>query len=537
MKKILCVLSLAFVAFAHAQSLEVDRKELEANSLSPIEFVNYVGPHSTVNTAEEIRGIGTALGRSIRGSEVAGSRSTYFVIHAVDPSVTAGFDADILFLGPGSGVDHIDNVRRIISAYLSAAYGYSDADASTLARFITVYNAVYRGKLEVFSKRYKPVVTKHLTAESAGISTRYDQWPGKTQLVIPLSDQRLAGTISTVDTSALTAKDVTERVKEDGKEGTAARKDMADLKEREGDQAQKRAETAQKESTEAKAEATAKKTEAEAARKEADQSRKEAEKARAEADKKPGDAAAAEKAKAAEDKAAQTERVAETKAEESRKAEEAVAQKERVAEQDQKLADQKQQESRTERKEIAADAQKEQDRSDAEARRAEAAALANAKPALALRVADSSFLGDLVIVNLSDGKVLKSSPLNTVRNRIIIDAGGGYMAVAGKKSGSGAVRLVLIDPVSLDIKTQGTDEIAESSMLVKSGNDYYAILDRGGKGLLGRFDSNLALKAQSSVEVLPYTAITPTPNGILVQDASGAMRLLRATDLSDLSSN
>ncbi len=537
MKRILFALCVSVLAFARVTALEVDRKELEADSSAPIEFINYVGPHSTVNTAEEIRGIGSALGRAIRTSDAAGSRATYFVIHAVDPSVATGFDADILFLGTGAGVDHIDNVRRIVSSFLSAAYGYSDSDAATLARFITVYNAVYRGKLDVFEKRYKPVVTKNLTAESAGISTRYDQWPGKTQLVIPLSDQRLAGTISTVDTSALTSKDVTERIKEDGKEGTAARKDMAELKERESDEAQKRAETAQKEATAAKSEATVRQTEAASARKEADEARKEAEKARAEADKKPGDTAAGEKAKAAEEKAAATERVAEEKTEESRKATETAARKESEAEQDQKLADLKQQESRTERKEIAADAQKEQDRSDDEARRAEAAALASAKPALALRVADSSFLGDLVIVNLTDGKVLKSSPLNTVRNRIILEAGGGYMAVAGKKGGSGAVRLVLIDPVSLDIKVQGTDEIAESSMLVKSGNDYYAILDRGSKGLLGRFDSGLALKAQSTIEVLPYTAITPTPSGILVQDSSGAMRLLRATDLSDLSSN
>lgn len=535
MKKTLCAVCLAFMAFTQAQSLEVDRKELEADSSAEIVFVNYVGPYSVVNTEEEIRGIGSALGRAIKNSESAGSRSTYFVIHAVDPSVATGFDADILFLGPGSGVDHIDNVRRIISSYLTSAYGYSDADAATLARFITVYNAVYRGKLDVFSKRYKPVVVKHLTAEAAGLSTRYDQWPGKTQLVIPLSDQRLAGTISTVDTSALTAKEVTERIKEDGKEGTAARKDMVELKEREGDEAQKRAETAQKETTEAKAEATAKRTEAEAARKEAETARKEAEQARAEAEKKPGDAAAETKAKATETKADETKQVAEAKAEESKKADEAVAKKEVEAEQDQKLADLKQQESRTERKEIASDAQKEQDRSDEESRRAVAAALANAKPALALRIADNSFLGDLVIVNLADGKILKSSPLNTVRNRIILDAGGGYMAVAGKKSGSGAVRLVLIDPISLEIKNQGTDAIAESSMLVKSENDYYAILDRGAKGLLGRFDSTLALKAQSTTEVLPFTAITPTPSGILVQDTSGAMRLLRATDLSDLS--
>lgn len=53
---------------------------------------------------------------------------------------------------------------------------------------------------------------------------------------------------------------------------------------------------------------------------------------------------------------------------------------------------------------------------------------------------------------------------------------------------------------------QGGDSIAESSVLVQSANDYYAVIELGsGSFAIGRFDKNLEAKAKSSVTVLPYT--------------------------------
>jgi hypothetical protein len=458
------------------------------------------------------------------------------VIHAVDPAEPKGFDADILILGSGVGVDHIDNVRRILSAYLESAYGYSSRDGATIARFVTVYNAVYRGKLDVFNKRYKTVVTKNLTAQAVGLSTNYADWPGNTQIVIPLSDPRLAGTLSTVDTSALTTKDVTSRIKEDGKEGIDTRKDMVDLKERESAQAQERAETAQKEATKTKAEASEKKAEATKAQAEATSARKEAEVKKAEADKNPRDEALRAEAQKAESVAeAKEERAAETKAE-AEQAQAIVEEQAAAAEADQKLADTKQKEATSERKEIASDVQDLQNKADQEAKDAASKALAMATPAIALRVMDdTAFLSEIVMVNLADGTVLRSSPVNTIRNRALIDANGPFMAVAGRKSGSGAVRLVLIDATTLEVSKQGSDPVAEQSVLVKNGNDYYAVVEVEGGFAIGRFDANLELKAKSTAKVLPYTAITPTSSGVIVQREGKAMTLLRATDLAELS--
>ena len=518
MKKVTGIV-LAVVLLTSLSALEVDRNEVEPGTAgAAIEFVNYNGPYTTIDTLEEILGIGSTLGSSVLASGSSGDRGRYYVIHAVDPAVKAGFDADILILGANAGVDHIDNLRRIIGSYLRAAYGYGERDSATLASFITVYNAVYRGKIDTFKARYKPVVTGYLTPDAAGLSVRYDEWPGRTQIVIPLSDARLAGTVSAIDTSTLTEKAVVDKLKEDAAKATDTRKDMVDLKERETAAAQARADEAQKTAADARTEA-AKTKEAQAA----------AEKTAA---ANPADAAAQQKAVEAQKTADEKAAAVDAKKADTAAAQEKIAANESTAKADQTLADTKQKEAQTERKDIAADIQKDLNEKTAETKAAADAALASALPGYGLRVVDDkTFLAELVLVNLNTGSVMKTSSLNSIRNRTLLDTGAGLMAIAGKKSGSGAVKLVLIDPITLEVSKEGADVIAETSMLVQSANDYYAVIELNGKSFVGRFDKNLEAKAKSAVEVKPQTAITVTAKGVLVQESGGKIQLLRATDL------
>lgn len=506
------------LCFSHVFSLEVDRKEVEPGAAGDsIKFINYTGPHTVINSIQEIQGIGTSLGASLRQNSSIGDKQKYYIIHAVDSAVKTGFDGDILILGPQAGVDHIDNLRHIVASYLSNAYGYSQKDSATLAKFITVYNAVYRGKLDIFKLRYKPVVLGYLSSDKVGLSVRYDEWPGRTQIVIPLSEVRLAGTISTIDTTTLTDKAVVEKIKEDQKTASETRKDMVDLKDRESEAAQTRAETAQKDAAAARAETAQKKDELAIAQKDAQKATEEADKLKT-----------PEALKTAEDKKV----IAEQKKDDVATAEQKLTQKEETAKADQTLADTKQKETQIERKEIAADAQKELNEKTAESKNAAEKALASANPGYALKVVDSgNLLSELVLVNLNDGKIIKSSSLNTIRERTLYDTGSGLIAIAGKKGGNGAIKLVLIDSQTLEILKQGTDNIAETSMLVQNANDYYAVIESSGSFFLGRFDKNLETKAKSAIKVQPFTPITVTAKGILVQDNAGTVKLLRSTDL------
>ena len=239
MKKMFLLVFVCLSLFAYG--LDVDVEELSATKDTSVEFVNYEGPHSKIETIEQIKGIGRHLGRQVTDSfgdfTYAGK---YRVIHAVDPADSKGMDADIFLILPAAQVDHIINIRRIISGFLEAAYQYSAVDADLLAEFITVYNAVFRGRMDYFNERYKQIVIRNLDAESVGISTVYTQWPGKTRMVIPLTGAAADGGIGSLDSDMLTEKEVIEKLQTEDDKGLDIRKDMTELKEREVEVEQER---------------------------------------------------------------------------------------------------------------------------------------------------------------------------------------------------------------------------------------------------------------------------------------------------------
>jgi hypothetical protein len=225
------------------QSQQVDRSELD-KGLGQIEFQNYTGPTAPaqVNTRSQIWNIGYPLGAAIRGgAQRNGGTNRYFVIHSVTPPEGNKLDADIFGLGPGVGVDHIRNLRLIIQGYLEGAYNYSAQDAALLAEYITIYNAVFRENWNYFTNTYKTAVVQQLTPERAGLSTRFSDWPGRTLILIPLNNAT-AGSASAVDTSALSGSQVVEEMRRsDEDEGAARRTAMADLKDREAEEAEEAA--------------------------------------------------------------------------------------------------------------------------------------------------------------------------------------------------------------------------------------------------------------------------------------------------------
>ena len=105
-------------------------------------------------------------------------QTKYSVFHVPSVAGQAAFGADVFSIDADSRIDHINNVRRIVSAYLEQFYGYPRRDADILALFVSYYNAVNRGDLPYFAARYLPAVAARLDAAKVGISTKYFEWPG-----------------------------------------------------------------------------------------------------------------------------------------------------------------------------------------------------------------------------------------------------------------------------------------------------------------------------------------------------------------------
>lgn len=548
------------VFFVSAQNVN-ERELRSAGDGSTIVFENYEGPHSVIETAAAINSIGAGLGNQLKNAGLQsggtfGSNGKYTVIHAVDSSEQGKLDADIILINSDATVDHIRNLRRIIASYLSAAYGYSQKDAATVATFVTVYNAVYRNQLDTFKSKYKNIVIGNLTEAKCGLSIKWSDWPGNSQIVIPLGEFEEGG-LSSVDTSVISDKKVVESMKEDDDKGVDERKNMVDIKEREAENAESKAQEAAKEAAQEKqalddqkkAQAQAEKT-AQTKQNEADKAKKDAETAQKEAAADPQNKAKQDEAKNAGQKAETAQKEADTAkatAEQERektqrqqqKADEA-AQK---AEEQQQKADKKLDEAQSERMEIAKD---QQEILETELKQLEDGTVIGLKV-----VNDKDYLSTLVKVNSKTGKVVKESPVKVIRGRTIIavqDAVVGvatgasfpkttgdstfYMAICGENSGKGAVKLCLIDAYKMEIQKESDENVSGHSVLVNSGSSFYCVIQDRSGWVLGRYDKSLALIQKSAVNISETTPITVTGKGIIVTNSNNVPVLLSVSDLS-----
>jgi hypothetical protein len=518
-------------AFLPAQ---VDQDELSQNQ-GPVFFINYEGPHARIESRQQIRNIGYTLGTAARGGNLRpGGGDRYFVIHSVSDPEGNKLDADVFGLGIDVGVDHIRNLRFIIQGYLEGAYGYNAQDAALLAEYITVYNAVYRGNWDYFSSRYKTAVLGNLSREKAGLSIRYDDWPGQTLMLIPLGPGG-AGSLSAINTSSLVEEPVTGELRKNDDMGIDSRKDMVDLLERESLEAEERAEDqraaiAQEETrlTQERQETAQGRQQAAQERQEIAQERQQTREDAAAGRVSPREAQKTEEQLAARETAVeQREEELDQKDEELDQREESLTEQREEAQKTEEFAEQKAQEAQDQRGEIARDQQalivREENPPPAD-RGILAAALSG----------PASPLGWLLQFNPATGRELKRSVLNTVNPRTLSSLGNRLFAVAGENRGAGAIRLVEISPETLELIQQGQDDIAPGSLLWLNGPDLYAITSSGGNLYLGRFSGDtLARTARSSVQIHPYATVSFQEGVVLTQRTDGTPLVLNSRDLSE----
>jgi hypothetical protein len=527
---------------------QVDTGELGQGQSSSIVFINYEGPYARIETRNQIRNIGYVPGTAIRGGALrTGGLARYFVIHSMSGPEGNKLDADIFGLGIDTGVDHIRNLRLILQGYLEGAYAYSAQDAALLAEYITIYNAVFRGSWDYFNGRYKTPVVQNLESDRAGLSIRFDEWPGRSLLLIPLA-LGAAGSLSAVDTSSLSSPEVVNEMRKEDDMGLDSRREMVDLKEREADEAEQRAALQREAIAEEENRLARDREDAAGKREDIAQGREEVAREREEiarereeikADEAAGrptaeearrreedaDRREAEAGKQAEELDKQ-EAEADKREEELDKREEALAEKREEAEKTGEFAERKAGEARLEREEIARDQQiliKGQDTLTPQRAGIVGIRLINA----------DSPLGRLVEVDAENGRELKTSALNTVNVRTLTSAAGKLFTVAGENKGNGAVRIVEIRPDTLEIAKQGDDDIHPQSLIWVNGGKLYAMTSRDGSLYLARFSTDLAREAQSGAAIHAYATPVFQGDTVLIQRADGSPLLLSGGDLSE----
>ena len=310
--------------------------------------------------------------------------------------------------------------------------------------------------------RYKNIVNSNLTAEKCGLALNYKDWPGKSQIVIPLYDVK--GGLSSVDTSVISDKEVVKHMQEDDDKNVESRKQMVDIKEREAEEATEKAQEAQKKAVEEQKKLQEEKQKTQEVKKEAETAKKEAEQAKKVAEENPND-------KKAQEEAAKKQEVAEEKQEELKAQEEKQAEQEEKTEEaketaaeKQAVADKKTNEAQEERKEIAKDQQEVIEKAIKDA----------ATPAVyGMELTDEDqLLSTLIKVNSQNGQIIKTSPVTYIRNRTMFQAGENFIAIAGENKGNGAVKLVLLSSDTMEITAESNEIVHENSVLIQDGSDF-----------------------------------------------------------------
>ena len=96
-----------------------------------------------------------------------------------------------------------------------------------------------------------------------------------------------------------------------------------------------------------------------------------------------------------------------------------------------------------------------------------------------LQVVDiNSLLSRLVYIDVETGKIVKTSPVQVIRNRTIIDTENGFAAVAGENvTENQAIRLVILDKENMEIISQTEEDVAPNAVLIEDDNYLYTVVE------------------------------------------------------------
>jgi hypothetical protein len=501
MKKLIVMFILVFSALNLWSELKVDRDEITKGK--EISFINYSGPYLYYYTLEEIRNIGVFLGSNItKIYSRATFNSLYSIIHAYDPNDTSGkLDADIFVIEPGAFLDHIRNLRVILTGFLESAYGYSYDDAFLIAKFITYYNASFRGEMNYFKEHYKQIVLKHLSVNDAGLATTYSEWPGRTKVLIPLSEQIEKGSLSALDTDEITREEVIEDLKKLEDKGVEDRKDIVELKERELEEAEK-------------------KFEEDKALLEEDKKTLEEDKKKLEEDKKSGKLTDKE---IAEREADIKKRETEIKEREK----DIVGREEEIKKKEDAI--------KKTREDIVSD-----ERSlpaDKKVTEREISTIINDTVGLGktlfliVKEGAEDTSGEIVLLDFREDKLLaRTSDLKIKGRRFYIFAD--KLLVTAEPKSETKNYLMLLDPDTLAVKAQSSNEVFAQSIVLTGSNNIFAVIKMGNAYYLGKFDGNLKLITASQEEINPLTPLFLFGNSIFAQSKRGKVLQLAVNDLT-----
>lgn len=504
----------------------VDEDELRRRDLNNIVFRNYVGPVMVINTAQEIRGIGFALAAGVQNRErftYAGKYSVIRVFQPEDPKLSA----DIIVLEPTARVDHINGLNLIVSAYLERTFNYTREDARVLANFVTRYNALFRGDMDFFRNTYAAGVVQNLSAENAGLSTFYQEWPGRSRIVIPLRSSLSAGPRGLIDSDEVSRPEVT-RAMPPTPENLQERREIVNIREREI-QREEQAIQQREEQLRQQQNPQAPNQPAQNPQQQAQQTPQ---------GQQPTQVSQQDP-QAPQNQTGQNQPPPNRGEQQDQQPQQTPAGQQPTANQQspeqrelQRAREQLQQREENlqrDRQEI-----QQQEEQIAQAPQQRPVERERVDPVLFLSVENDPNAAQFLMLDAAGRRGLARSDLNSIRGRKYVDLPDGFLVIAGREGGDAAVRLVVVDKERLGVLRTGTHDIHPDSDLQAQGQNIYAVFRDGNTTRLGLFNPALELVRRTEAAVRPQTVIQIQGQRLLVQGTDGRVLFLNPTTLEPI---
>jgi flagellar biosynthesis GTPase FlhF len=438
------------------------------------------------------------------------------------------YGADVIILTEKTNFGHINGIQRILLGYLQTAFQYNNKQAETLAELLVYYNANLRLNPKNIEESYSKKVLDNIDIKKAGIDRVYRNWPGKTQLLIPLRKNIVRPEKTDLDRKEL--QEVIEKDKSIPQEKKEELKKIdQELKKEDSKKIEQKEVELTKKEEEIKKTQEQIKQEEQKIQKELQDTNKKLEELRKDPEKNKEQIQQEEK---------KVEQLQEQKKEIEQQKQEVQQEQKKVEEAKQEIKEQKEQPQTTrkeeEKKENQATTENQQKqptskvdqqlealkkeneelKKEIEKKEQQSDNVINEKIVFlkVMRyVSDGHYSNELWMVDPNKDDTLFRGPFTNICSRTFLPIENVGIVVIGYEDAAHTQtphHLYLLDQDNLQVKAKSKEIVIFSSFLIYKDNLIYAIEELDGKYYLSRFNDKLELQDRSSSNINPHSEIT-----------------------------
>ncbi|EMO84285.1 P83/100 family protein [Leptospira santarosai] len=513
--------------------------EKEIRSSQRVRFIN----RSSVRAGEEVRGtnekVGSSLAEVLKKEPGKSHSQGGISITRIAPEEKK-FGADIFAISEDSDYGHINSIQRILTGFVKSNFGYDDKNSDILATYILYYNAIHRKDKSYIGKKYSNSVIKFVNPNSIGISRRYSEWPGKTQILIPLVEDILGKDVHTDELEDEVNKELdkkkegqSEKDKFDDLQSEKNKKELEEVKRRKEENQNKQKEISDKETRtdkelqELNKDPVKNKTQIAEKKKEKEQIQKEKESAKKEEQK----LKEKEKEVVKKDEERKNNKTSSSSSSSSSKSDSKSDSGSKSGTDNRSSSDNKKSEAEL-KKELAETKKELEIKKEEEKKKEEFDKNVVGGKILFLKTLKyldkGHYNNELQVLDPTKDDTIFRGEFNKICGRTFEIVDGKALVIGFEDGHSSNHKLILIDQETLKPVLSAEDNIFWRSPMIVKGDEIYAFEEVQEKYYLSRFSKDLKKQAKSSEEISPNSNVTFYGEKIYVtgkEESSGSIQI------------